>query len=48
MTIAAGRTLGSYENTGALDTDGMGEVYLAHDTNLGATWLAALNEVAHK
>src|ERR1700726_3868004 len=35
MTIAAGTKLGSYEIGGAIGAGGMGEVYQAHDTNVG-------------
>src|ERR1700682_4975437 len=35
MTIAAGTKLGSYEVLSQIGAGGMGEVYRAHDTNLG-------------
>lgn len=34
MTISAGSTLGRYEIRSLIGAGGMGEVYLAHDTQL--------------
>jgi serine/threonine protein kinase len=35
MALARGTRLGSYEITDAIGAGGMGEVYRAHDTELG-------------
>jgi serine/threonine protein kinase len=35
MTLAAGTKLGSYEVAAQIGAGGMGEVYRAHDTELG-------------
>jgi serine/threonine protein kinase len=35
MTMDAGNRIGAYEFVAPIGADGMGEVYRAHDTNLG-------------
>jgi len=35
MALTAGARLGPYETLSAIGAGGMGEVYRAHDTNLG-------------
>jgi serine/threonine protein kinase len=45
MTIAAGTTLGRYEVRSLIGVGGMGEVYLAQDTQLRRPYSKLLRQV---